>query len=457
MILSYLGHASWLAELGRSRVLFDPLIDGRHHGDVFEVDPPRRVDVGALAPDYLVVSHAHGDHFDLPSLRAIALHDPEIVAFTSDELVASALRRVGFSTVERVDTWTTLELDGARVLTTPSHAEGETEWGAMLVEGDVAVWNQIDSYHPELEQVADTLARSSALLGLDVTRGLPLALVRWQPVLETQACLGRAAGFPFTEYAMSLGRIAAIGAQAVVPAAAGVRQRGAFAWLNHYVYPVPHRRVMRDIPLRAPGTRVLPPTIGATYGVSADGVQYDERGARGLVEPLAAFDPMRTLYRPYELPRLVDPNLEGASEPAMRATITEWVEGRLARALGAVGSSVGPGRPMSFVLEVVLPSTTDAWTLSVDASGVRVQRGFDDDYDVLNSVAGSLLCDVLAGRRQWGDPLLGGALRGSVRAYDLDETGLLPSTVEPTFVYYGLPYAESLRSFVEHELVRLGC
>ena len=446
----------WLAEVGGSRVLFDPLIDGLHHGDVFEVEPRRRIDVSALEADFLVVSHTHGDHFDLPSLRALAKADPETVVITSDPVIASATRRLGFRKVEIVETWSRVDLaGGARLLTTPSYAEGETEWGVLVTGDGSAVWNQIDSYHPEVDTVQATLAEASRRVEHDVTVGLPLALVRWQPVLETAAPLARAPGFPYAEYALSLARIAEIRARNVIPSAAGVRHTAAYGWMNRYVYPVPHRRAARDIAARAPGTRVLDAAIGTTFRVGATDVSVDERGAHHMVEPLSPFEPKNTLFRPYEMPPIVDPNPSGRPEDAMRRTASAWVEVDLARALAAAFPSFAVEKPLTLVLEIVYPNATDVFSITVGADGARVTRRLDDDYDVLNSVAGSLLVDVIEGRRQWGDPLLGGMIRASTRAYDLNDEGLLVSPIVSTFVYYGIPYEVSVERAVAWQIARL--
>src|SRR5687767_601359 len=99
----------WLADLGEVRVLFDPLLGETHHGGLFEVAPRRTVDAAALRPDFIVVSHAHGDHFDVPSLRRLAALDPDAVVLTSDPLVEGAARRLGFRSVHLAGTHELLE------------------------------------------------------------------------------------------------------------------------------------------------------------------------------------------------------------------------------------------------------------------------------------------------------------------------------------------------------------
>ncbi len=54
MQLTYLGHACFLATIGQTRVLFDPFI---------RPNPlAKEVDVEAIAADYILLSHGHGDH-----------------------------------------------------------------------------------------------------------------------------------------------------------------------------------------------------------------------------------------------------------------------------------------------------------------------------------------------------------------------------------------------------------
>ncbi len=54
MQLTYLGHSAFLATIGTTRVLFDPFI---------RPNPlAKDVDVDAIEADYILLSHAHGDH-----------------------------------------------------------------------------------------------------------------------------------------------------------------------------------------------------------------------------------------------------------------------------------------------------------------------------------------------------------------------------------------------------------
>lgn len=54
MIITYYGHATFLVEVGGSRLLFDPFISGNPMAS--------NVDVDSIEADYILVSHGHQDH-----------------------------------------------------------------------------------------------------------------------------------------------------------------------------------------------------------------------------------------------------------------------------------------------------------------------------------------------------------------------------------------------------------
>jgi L-ascorbate metabolism protein UlaG (beta-lactamase superfamily) len=74
--VTYLGHATTLIEIDGVKLLTDPVLRNRvahlrRHAPAPAVD--------GLAPDAVLVSHAHRDHLDLPSLRVVARGCPVIV------------------------------------------------------------------------------------------------------------------------------------------------------------------------------------------------------------------------------------------------------------------------------------------------------------------------------------------------------------------------------------------
>jgi L-ascorbate metabolism protein UlaG (beta-lactamase superfamily) len=85
--ITYVGHATTLIELDGAVMLTDPLLRARI-GHVRRIAPP-----AAALPrlDAILISHAHRDHLDLPSLRRL----PEQVRVYAPPAAAAVVRRAG--------------------------------------------------------------------------------------------------------------------------------------------------------------------------------------------------------------------------------------------------------------------------------------------------------------------------------------------------------------------------
>ncbi|MFO7563499.1 MAG: MBL fold metallo-hydrolase [Enhygromyxa sp.] len=457
MHLTSLGHASWLIEAAGLRLLCDPLLELDHYSGVFEVTPPRRLDAERLRPDFILVSHAHPDHFDVPSLATLARLDPESVVVTPDALVAESARALGFTTVHQIPAGQRIELDGALLVTTESLAPDE--WGVMIADQQGVVWNQVDSVFSGPEHARAVAAVALAALGRE---RVDLALVMGRPMHEVAAQIGEAIGFPYGDYAKLLAELAAIEPAAIIPASADTAHAAAFGWLNAIVYPVGVDRFLRDAARACPRARMFEPALGGRWTLRGGEVSFDEGGGADLIEALGpAVD---RNYRPFAIPELRD--FGGADEfdhldhldrlDHRRAQVRAWIEADLCPALQANYPHFGVEQPLRFVVEAVFgsqaPGGGDAYTLIVDGDEARVRPGADPDWDLYNLVAGTMLWEVIAGRRSWGELLLAGALRAATRAYSMATGELTRANVGEIFLYYALPYDDSVRRAVAWQL-----
>ena len=198
-----------------------------------------------------------------------------------------------------------------------------------------------------------------------------------------------------------------------------------------------------------PQIRAFPARTGATFHLGSEGVAYDPDGARSLIESMEEERSDPRVFRPFVIEDLVDPNFDGRREEQMRDAIEHWVRTELAPSL--IKPTEARTRT-SLVLEAVFPTQRDAFTITLSGAEARVERRFDHDYDALVSIAGSMLCDVIEGKRHWGDPLLAGLLRSSTRMYQVDSKGVRPQRFASIFLYYALDYEQSVERALEYAL-----
>lgn len=132
MQLTFLGHSTVRVELAGRVVLTDPLLTGG-------VGPLRRV-VPALDPaswdgvDLVLLSHLHGDHLHLPSLRRLGRDVPIVVPRGG----GAWLRSRGFSGVTELAPGASLTDGGLTITGTPARHSGH-RWGPRSTHGPDAV------------------------------------------------------------------------------------------------------------------------------------------------------------------------------------------------------------------------------------------------------------------------------------------------------------------------------
>ncbi len=121
--VTWIGHATLLFEHAGKTVLTDPMFSERASPVSFSgpkrVVPPARQLGGLPDIDLVVISHAHYDHLDMPTLRQLAALQPDITVIAPLG-VGRYVREAGFTDVRELDWWQAAELPGMTVTATPS-------------------------------------------------------------------------------------------------------------------------------------------------------------------------------------------------------------------------------------------------------------------------------------------------------------------------------------------------
>jgi L-ascorbate metabolism protein UlaG (beta-lactamase superfamily) len=117
-VITYIGHATTLLEIGGRRFLTDPMLADRllH---IRRVAPSPDVDA-LQGLDAVLVSHAHFDHLHLPSLRLVAGTCPVVVPRGCGQLVT----RGGISDVTEIDAGERIEIGSVEIAATPALHDG---------------------------------------------------------------------------------------------------------------------------------------------------------------------------------------------------------------------------------------------------------------------------------------------------------------------------------------------
>jgi len=148
--LTWIGHSSFLASVGASHVLIDPIFSARA-GFTYPRFVAPGLSVSQLPPlDALLVSHAHYDHLDAPSVRAI----PREVAVFAPLGLGEWFRRRGFHRVHELGWWDEAAAGPLSITLVPARhwsrrglADTNRSWwgGFVLRRGDVVVYHGGDS------------------------------------------------------------------------------------------------------------------------------------------------------------------------------------------------------------------------------------------------------------------------------------------------------------------------
>jgi L-ascorbate metabolism protein UlaG (beta-lactamase superfamily) len=153
----FLGHACYLVESGKHRVLTDPwLTDPIFEGRI-ERDPPLAFSVSDMPPfDAIVLTHAHLDHFNAPTLATIADKSVPVIhpRVTFTELDAN-LRLLGFSNLIPLNDFESHDIGSIEVTATPSRGVMD-ECAYLFTTPTGRFWNGADA--PQVPEVIAEIA-----------------------------------------------------------------------------------------------------------------------------------------------------------------------------------------------------------------------------------------------------------------------------------------------------------
>jgi L-ascorbate metabolism protein UlaG (beta-lactamase superfamily) len=152
--LTWLGHSTTLLELDGVRILTDPVLRARFAHLVRHAPEP---ELGEGPIDAILLSHAHRDHLDLPSLRLL----PRDASVLVPRGVARLVARAGFPDVTELHEGDELPVGGVKVRAVPAVHDGgrglrrdtSDTIGFVVVGGSIVYFAGDTDVFPEMEKL----------------------------------------------------------------------------------------------------------------------------------------------------------------------------------------------------------------------------------------------------------------------------------------------------------------
>jgi hypothetical protein len=366
MRITLLGHASVYIEMQGTRCLMDPVFQDPFEDTAVVSCPRRTIALDAIPPiDLLVISHAHLDHFDVPSLAHIAKTSRHCdVLCPKDKPILYALERLGFTKVHPEEPRKHFKFGKYELLTTPSNVTNVIEFGVVFKDQSGTFWNQVDSIIAP-ETIPELVEHAGGKIDL---------LFAMYASQNFNFFESRGTGFPHSMHQMNLTNVMLIRPRMAVPGAAGFRFAGAgMDWCNAFLFPMSRERFVADLARVAPDipTRLANP--GDVFEIDRAGVHFRpavSKIARTIEDDtdLLRFDPTATV------PPLSDPNPSGLSMDDLIRGVEQSLEAFSSFVRDALSEGgdpiVGELRRLgaSYAVGVVFPDGPEKW-LRIDLGG----------------------------------------------------------------------------------------
>jgi L-ascorbate metabolism protein UlaG (beta-lactamase superfamily) len=317
--VTLLGHAAVYIEMNGARALMDPVFQDPFEDTAVVSCPKRTIDIAAIPPvDLLVVSHAHLDHFDIPSLARVAHTSRKRcdVMCPEDKVIVYALEKLGFSKIHPEKSLKHFVGDKYELLTTPSYTDNVVEFGVLFKDRSGTFWNQVDSrlLPHAVPGIVKQCGRVDLLFAMYASQNFNF--------FES-----RGTGFPYEMHQLNLDNVMAIRPRLAVPGSAGFRFAGpGMEWCNTFLFPMSRERFITDLARLAPEIPTCSANPGDVFEIEPAAVRHlpgASRIAKTLEDDshLLRFDPTA------EVPPLEDPNPVGYSSARMATAVDEALDG----------------------------------------------------------------------------------------------------------------------------------
>jgi len=446
MRIGRIGHAGIVVSTGKISCFMDPIVVQPFAGGGNRLYPEVTVDLPSAQASCqaIILSHAHPDHFSIPSLAALPRNVPVFFP-RGDQIMEEALRRLKYPEITGMSTGNKFQLEDLEWLPTASKAPAP-EVGVSFRSGGLTCWNLVDTV---IDDDAISVQRF-------ISGPTDVMIAAYQPLFQEFPSLPSESEFKASVYGALLSAVLDVAPRCVVPGACGFRYTA--DWLNWHGFPITEAQFLRDLARLAPGIRSVSLPPGgvldlATLEVTAGGLPFVRR------EPGAAGG---YRWRPTAgIPPLEDPDLFGLGAEVLRREVPRYLDDAFLAALGTPRHAAWLTRmaEMEAVwrLEVVFPSgPAEIRLLDFTRSPLR---WLPDDPEVFTKIdtcaTASLILGLLRGELD-GASANFGLFRFARRLYQPHRRGITASRSDRDEPLMRIIGEGAFRRHVDRSLSRLG-
>lgn len=367
MRVTLLGHATVLVELDGANILMDPVLQDPFEDGAVASCPKRTIFADKLPPlSAIIISHAHPDHFDIPSLARLPRNVH--VVCPDDRAIQYALRKLGFKNVHPTPPMSRMVFETHELLTTHSDVTNIIEFGVIFRDKSGTFWNQVDSVLSE-----ETIGHALQAVG---SIDLMFAMHASQNFGFFE---NRSTGFPHDMHQMNLATVSRIKPKLTVPGAAGFRFTGEIEWCNAFLFPISREQFVADLRTLDPDLATAIANPGDVFEIEAGTVRH-RAGASEMAQMLDE-DTWRLRFDPTAaIPPLVDTNPDGYSDEQMRSEVAKVISGLeafLRQSFVSPEKIVVALRDLaaSYAIEVVFPDGPQRYRIQFAKDDFRIASG----------------------------------------------------------------------------------
>lgn len=391
-----ISHACLLIQTKNLTIITDPVLFDPHWEDINVICPSRQLQLDMFPQvDVLYLSHRHQDHFDIHTLAY--LRNANILApdFTfiapKDDLLLEMLKELDYAKIEISRDFEPIQVKDVTLIPTPSdNREEYPEHGLLVRDGEVTVWNQVDSVvSPEVIRYIHQLCGQ-----------VDFAHVRFEPLLEGNFTFHQSLKLPFEEYSSFLKVLQALNPKFAVPGSAGFRYCDAFGFLNHYSFPTSQEQFVKDVSEYCPEIQASLFYPGDVAEISSRGIKIikqssdfvrvvENNGHLLEFKPVAEVPPIRSLAP--------DP----ATHERQMQVVNDFLRSEMLDRLRQHKMlEIWTHWKVVYQLEIFGLEGSEVWTLDF-AQGLKFNKGRTGKINLYEGISSSELYRLIQNETNW--------------------------------------------------------